>query len=165
MSRLLSLCLALLLTGTALLAQAKAPVSSFVPAKDISKASVVEMINYYRALHGLAPLKEDSRLDEAADDRIRDMEEMEYYGHQGPDGRSPFAWLRPHGYDFAAAGENLAQGFETAPILVQSWMESPGHRANILSDAFENVGIAIIEGAPTGRKSGKTVVAIFAKSR
>lgn len=163
MRRALWLWIAVFVTGTALYAQA--PGSSFIPAKDISKESVVEMINYYRALHGLAPLKDDARLDQAADDRIRDMEEMEYYGHQSPDGRSPFSWLRPHGYDFAVAGENLAQGFETAPLLVQSWMESPGHRANILSVLFENIGIAIIDGAPTGRRTGKTVVAIFAKSR
>lgn len=145
--------------------RAQAPVSSFVPAKEITRTSVVEMINYYRGLNGLTPLTQDARLDEAADDRLRDMEEQEYYGHHAPDGRSPFSWLSPHGYDFATAGENLAIGFDTAPLLVQSWMESPGHRAIILTPAFENVGIGIIDGAPTGRRTGKTVVAIFAKAR
>lgn len=163
MRRTIQWWLAFLLISAPLIAQT--PSSPFVPRKEITRASVLELLNDYRGLHGLAPLNEDPRLDQAANDRFRDMEEQEYYGHEGPDGRSPFSWLRPHGYDFAMAGENLASGFETAPLLVDSWMESTGHRANILSAQFEDAGIAVIDGKPNGRATGKTVVVIFAKSR
>jgi uncharacterized protein YkwD len=93
------------------------------------------------------------------------MEEQAYWDHTSPDGVSPFVWLRSRQYEFQAAGENLAKGFETARVLVQSWMESPGHRANIMSPAFEECGIAIIDGSTTGPANGKSIVVMFGKRR
>ena len=78
---------------------------------------------------------------------------------------SPFMWLTLRGYSFSNAGENLAAGFETAEVLVQSWMESPGHRRNILAPQFHDVGIAVIEGAVARRATGRSVVVLFARER
>ena len=64
-------------------------------ASDITRASVVAAMNEYRAEHRLPPLREDLRLDAAADDRMRDMEDQGYWAHESPDGRSPFTWLAP----------------------------------------------------------------------
>jgi uncharacterized protein YkwD len=93
------------------------------------------------------------------------MEEEAYWDHTAPDGMTPFVWLRVRAYDYEAAGENLASGFETPRLLVSSWMESPGHRANILSERFEECGIAIIDGSTTGPANGKSVVVLFARPR
>jgi uncharacterized protein YkwD len=134
-------------------------------ASDITRASVVAAMNEYRADHHLAPLREDARLDAAASDRMRDMEDQGYWAHESPDGRSPFTWLAPHGYEFHYAGENLASGFETTELLVTGWMESPGHRANILSPNFEDCGIAIIDGMTMRRGTGKSIVVMFGASR
>jgi uncharacterized protein YkwD len=134
-------------------------------ASDITRASVVAAMNEYRAEHHLPPLREDVRLDAAADDRMRDMEDQGYWAHESPDGRSPFTWLAPHGYEFHYAGENLACGFETTELLVAGWMESPGHRDNILSPHFEDCGIAIIEGLPMRRASGRSIVVMFGATR
>jgi len=82
-------------------------------------------MNEYRAEHHLPPLREDVRLDAAAGDRMRDMEDQAYWAHESPDGRSPFTWLEPNGYTFHYAGENLATGFDTTEVLVEGWMESP----------------------------------------
>lgn len=139
--------------------------NSFLIGSEINAETVLSQMNFYRGLHGLTPLRQDSRLNAAAEDRIRDMEEMEYWAHKSPDGRSPFTWLATRSYVFRIAGENLASGFETAEILVTSWMESAGHRRNIISGDFEDVGIAIIDGATNRRSVGKSIVVLFASER
>ncbi|HYM62566.1 MAG TPA: CAP domain-containing protein [Thermoanaerobaculia bacterium] len=132
---------------------------------EITRASVVAAMNAIRADHQLPPLRDDDRLDAAADDRMRDMENNGYWGHVSPDGRSPFVWLPIHGYLYSNAGENLASGFETTEVLLASWMESEGHRENILSIVFRDCGVAIIDGSTLGRASGRSVVVLFARAR
>ena len=134
-------------------------------ASDITSDSVLGEMNVYRAKNGLTPLHFDARLNMAAEDRMRDMEDLAYWAHDAPDGRSPFVWLKARGYDFQFAGENLATGFETTEVLVQGWMESPGHRANILSVDYDDVGIAVIDGSTTRRATGKSVVVMFGRTR
>ena len=127
--------------------------------------NVIQLMNEERAAVGLHPLAADDRLTQAADDRMRHMEEEGFCAHRSPDGVTPFTWLRVRAYDFERAGENLASGFETARLLVASWMESPGHRANILSPDFADCGIAIIDGSTQGPATGKSVVVLFGKKR
>jgi uncharacterized protein YkwD len=134
-----------------------------VSAAEINRKTILEEMNRQRVAAGLNPLAEDERLVKVAEFRIRDMEELGYWAHLSPDGRSPFATLRPYGYDYRSAGENLASGFETAEVLVESWMESKGHRDNILGAHYEHCGIAVIDGSTTGRAVGRSVVAIFAR--
>lgn len=129
---------------------------------EITRERVVEEINRRRAEFGLQPLRADERLHWAAEDRIRDMVQIGYWGHEPPEGGSPFVWLEKRSYVHRVAGENLAAGYETATLLVDSWMESPGHRANILSPEFEDVGVAFIDGGTTGRRTGRSVVVLFA---
>ena len=134
-------------------------------ASEITKASVVAAMNQHRAQFGLPPLREDARLDAAADDRMRDMEEMSYWAHESPDGRSPFMWLALRRYSYRFAGENLATGFETTELLLGGWMESKGHRENILSPDFQDCGVAVIDGGTDKRISGKSVVVMFGAVR
>lgn len=136
-------------------------VAAPVLAEDITPASIVAAMNEQRAQLGLRPLREDPRLDAAAADRMRDMEEIGYWAHESPDGRSPFLWLRPHKYLYRFAGENLAAGFESLELLIGGWMESKGHRENILSPDYEDCGIAIIDGGTVRRAAGKSVVVMF----
>lgn len=134
-------------------------------ASEITSASILAAMNAARAKQGLLPLRADDRLMHAAEDRMRDMEELEYWSHDAPDGRSPFVWLRPNGYEFQHAGENLATGFDTTEVLVEGWMESPGHRANILSADYDDCGIAVIDGSTTRRAMGKSIVVLFGRAR
>ncbi len=134
-------------------------------AADITPDSVLAEMNAYRAKENRAPLRFNDRLMLAAGDRMRDMEELEYWSHDAPDGRSPFFWLTRRAYDFRFAGENLATGFETVELLVEGWMESPGHRANILSPDYDDVGIAVIDGSTTHPATGKSVVVLFGRMR
>ena len=132
-------------------------------AADITRETVIAEMNVHRAAAGLPPLREDDRLIRVADLRMRDMLDLGYWAHVAPDGRSPFELLRPSGYLFQSAGENLASGFETAELLVQSWMESKGHRDNIMSATYQDCGVAVIEGATTGRATGKSVIVMFGR--
>ncbi len=133
------------------------------PSNEITAANVLRLMNDYRASAGLAPLHSDERLDLAAADRMHQMEEESFWSHESPRGESPFQWLDRHAYRYRAAGENLAYGFETARLLVQSWMESRGHRDNILSSDYEDCGIAIIDGSTLGPSSGKSIVVMFGR--
>jgi uncharacterized protein YkwD len=135
------------------------------PSNEITAANVLRLMNDYRAAEGLLPLNEDVLLDQAAGDRMRHMEEESFWSHESPNGLSPFHWLNQHDYRYRSAGENLATGFETARVLVQSWMESSGHRANILSADYEDCGIAIIDGSTLGPATGKSIVVMFGSKR
>ena len=128
---------------------------------EINAANVLRLMNEYRAQEGLLPLNEDVLLDQAAADRMRHMEEESFWSHESPGGLSPFHWLGQRDYRYRTAGENLATGFETARLLVQSWMESSGHRANILSAEYEDCGIAIIDCSTLGPATGKSIVVMF----
>lgn len=127
----------------------------------INVDNVLRLMNAERAARGVAPLRIDARLTLAAEDRMRHMEEDGYWSHESPDGMSPFVWLAPRAYEHRFAAENLAAGFETSEVLVQAWMESPGHRGNIISPNYEDCGIAIIDGATTGPAVGKSIVVLF----
>lgn len=137
--------------------------SAVAAATPITIDAVLEAMNARRVAEGLPPLRGSAVLHDAAGDRVRDMEELGYWAHRSPDGRSPFTWLRARGYDFSYAGENLATGYETTEILVASWMESEGHRENIMSPIFSEVGIALIDGSTVKRSIGKSVVVLFAR--
>ena len=139
------------------------PAAAFAETNEITPETIVARMNAYRADFGLAPLRLDERVTLAARDRMRDMEDTGYWSHESPTGMSPFTWLTVRDYSFSAAAENLASGFETVKFLVDSWMESHGHRENILSNQFEDCGIAIIDGATTGRATGKSIVVLFGK--
>ena len=130
---------------------------------EVTVDSVIASMNDYRRERDLAPLSGEQRLMQAAEDRMRDMEELGYWSHHSPDGRSPFFWLKFRAYRFTNAGENLARGFESTELLVSTWMESPGHRDNILGAEYTHVGVAVIDGATTGRYPGKSVVVLFGR--
>lgn len=128
---------------------------------EITTEAVVALMNEYRAHNQLPPLTPDQRLMSAAEDRMREMEELAYWSHVSPEGRSPFFWVKYRSYRFTVVGENLARGFETSHLLVSSWMDSRGHRENILEARYRHVGVAVIEGGTTGRYPGKSVVVLF----
>jgi uncharacterized protein YkwD len=134
------------------------------PAKTpISAESVLAEMNRIRAANGLPLLREDFRLRHAAEDRMADMIELAYWSHESPDGHSPFVFVPLRGYRHSRLGENLASGFETTELLVRSWMESQGHRENVLEPGFTDVGIAVIDGGTRRRSAGRSVVVIFGR--
>jgi uncharacterized protein YkwD len=125
--------------------------------------SILEAMNRERAAHGLAPLRQCEALTAAAEDRVRDMMERHYFDHVSPDGTSPFACAERHGYDYTAIGENLAVGYRSAASVVDGWMTSPGHRANLLGTRYDEVGLAIADASPVHGLRGPLVVAMYGR--
>ncbi len=111
-------------------------------------------VNSQRSRHGLAPLRLNRRLSAAAAAHATDMDARNYFSHDSLDGGSFVDSLRRAGYLNGArswtVGENLAWGSRgRAPqMITRSWMNSPGHRANILSSSFREIGIGVAYGAP-----------------
>jgi uncharacterized protein YkwD len=104
--------------------------------------AAVRLTNAQRTQHGCAPLRSDSRLRTAARRHSADMEARNYFDHNSPDGRTPWDRIKAAGYSTPGA-ENIAKGYATAQAVVQGWMNSPGHRANILNCSLKAVGIGV----------------------
>ena len=137
-----------------------APLSGFNERRPIERTALVDAMNRQRAEHGLKPLHLDDRLNRAAEDRAENMLEKHYFNHVSPEGMSPFEWVDVEGYAYTEVGENLAVGYKTADSVVSGWMNSPGHRANILGKHYGDVGIAVAPSPMRGYGS-PLVVALY----
>lgn len=115
---------------------------------------VAILTNDARTEENLAPLAESETLRKGAQLKADDMAEKGYFSHTGPDGAQPWKWFQQAGYRYQYAGENLAVNFDESEDVVNAWMHSPTHRANILKRDFTEVGIGIA----TGTYKGKTAV-------
>ena len=107
-------------------------------------ARVVELVNEERAKAGLSALKLDLKASQAA--QVRAEEIGSHFSHTRPDGRSCYTALKEAGVSYRAAGENIAKGQKTPEAVVTAWMNSAGHRANILSENFTAIGVGYVEG-------------------
>ena len=117
---------------------------------NISVDRLLELTNKQRADNGLSPLSLNSQLSNAAAGKAQDMLTKNYWAHFAPDGGTPWGFIHGAGYQYIYAGENLARGFNTADEVVSAWMASPGHRENILSSNYKEIGFAIQSGSLTG---------------
>lgn len=106
-------------------------------------AEVVALTNQERARAGLPPLTIDAKLNEAAQNHSNDMARRGVLTHYGPNGESPGDRISAAGYDFRMWAENAAMGFRSAATVMNGWMNSPGHRANILNPSVTEVGVGI----------------------
>lgn len=102
---------------------------------------VVRLTNNERRKFGLVPLKVDLKLSEVAQEKSRDMAKNDYFDHDSPVYGSPFEMMALYGIDYLAAGENIASGFRTPEAAVKAWMDSPGHRQNILNKQYTHIGV------------------------
>ena len=106
---------------------------------------LVEAHNQARAGEKLPPLKLEALLTKAAEVQSRDMAGRERMGHDGTDGSTPEQRVKRIGYHYQRTGENVAMGYRDVPQVIQAWMDSPGHRKNILGD-FTEIGLAKVVG-------------------
>ncbi len=106
---------------------------------------VVELTNQERAKNGLQPLQVDNELSKVAREKSRDMQVNNYFDHNSPTYGSPFDMMRSYGIDYRSAGENIAMGQRTPQEVVNAWMDSPGHRENILNGSFTHIGVGYVE--------------------
>ncbi|MEU2791694.1 sigma-70 family RNA polymerase sigma factor [Streptomyces sp. NPDC007100] len=107
---------------------------------------VTALVNTERAKQGCGPVSENSQLDTAAARHSQDMDARNYFDHTSPDGRDPGDRIKAAGYQWSTYGENIARGQRTPADVMKSWMNSPGHRANILNCAFKETGVGAHDG-------------------
>jgi len=106
---------------------------------------VLDLINVERAQHGCGPLAINPQLNQAALRQSEAMARQHFFDHKDPDGTTPGQRVRDTGYVFQMMGENIEAGTDTAEEAVRVWMNSPGHRANILTCAYKETGIALVD--------------------
>lgn len=118
--------------------------------RELLEAEVVELTNAERVAAGCPEVHVHDRLTTASRGHSEDMVERDFFDHTNPDGDGPGDRARAAGYDWRAISENIAWGYRTAEAVVAGWMDSPGHRRNILDcDAAEvGVGVADSSGGP-----------------
>lgn len=105
---------------------------------------VVDLTNAERAKQGLAPLRIDTTLSKVARTKSQDMKNKHYFDHTSPTYGSPFDMMKTFGISYKSAGENIAMGQTTPEQVVQAWMDSPGHRANIMNSSFTHIGVGYV---------------------
>lgn len=140
--------------GSPLVIQSREEVLAY--ATSMSRGDLLDAANSSRAANGLAPLSMNSLLNSAAQAKAQHMIDNNYWAHVAPDGTQPWHFFNSVGYQYVAAGENLAYGFGTGYEVNTGWMNSPSHRANILGN-YADVGFGIVNG-PSYQGGENTVV-------
>lgn len=121
-----------------------------IPAPDASvtnyEQEVIRLVNEIRLKNGLKSLSYDWELARVARYKSQDMKDSHYFSHTSPVYGSPFQMIKNFGISYTSAGENIAKGYTTPQAVVNGWMNSSGHRANILNAGFTHIGVGYVSG-------------------
>lgn len=119
-----------------------------IPGKDAEateyEREVIRLVNEHRRKNGLKELSEDWQLSRVARYKSQDMRDKKYFSHTSPTYGSPFQMIKSFGISYKTAGENIAKGYKTPKAVVDGWMNSSGHRANILNSSFTHIGVGYV---------------------
>lgn len=119
-----------------------------VPITDTSVSSyeseVIRLVNEIRKQNGLKELQTDWQLSRVARYKSQDMKNNNYFSHTSPTYGSPFDMMKSFGISYKAAGENIAKGQKTPQAVVNAWMNSAGHRENILKASYTHIGVGYV---------------------
>lgn len=110
------------------------------------ETAVFNLVNQERTKAGLQPLTMSDKLVSLAEMKAQDMAQKNYFSHTSPTYGSPFEMLQKYGVSYRSAGENIAAGQTTAEAVMQDWMNSSGHRANILNSSYTEIGVGYFAG-------------------
>ena len=108
------------------------------------EAEVIRLVNEIRAKNGLNALSANWELSRVARYKSQDMVDNRYFSHTSPTYGSPFQMIRNFGISYRTAGENIAYGYSTPQSVVNAWMNSSGHRANILNSSYTQIGVGYV---------------------
>lgn len=131
-------------------------------ASDISISRLYDLTNQKRIENGCQVLNNNPALAAAACQKAADMFAKNYWAHYGPNGESPWSFIKNSGYLYEFAGENLCKNFDNSEGCINAWMASPSHKANILRCVYQDVGFCVMNGSLEGEDT-TLVVQIFGK--
>lgn len=106
---------------------------------------VTDLVNKERTKRGLSPLTYDWELSRVARYKSQDMKDNNYFSHTSPTYGTPFQMMKSFGITYKTAGENIARGYNTPESVVNGWMNSSGHRANILNSTYTRIGVGYVK--------------------
>ena len=119
-----------------------------IPKNDTTVTSfeqeVIRLVNVERTKRGLSALEADWQLSRVARYKSQDMHDNNYFSHTSPTSGAPFQMMKSFGFSYRSAGENIARGQRTPAAVVNAWMNSSGHRANILNASFTHIGVGYV---------------------
>lgn len=139
--------------GTYQVANTGEVASASVSVGNIDSMVLIELTNKDRIAQGLAPLSYNAKLAASSNLKADDMAKGQYFSHNSPSGVTPWQWFSRAGYTYRYAGENLAVDFSDSASIETAWMNSPGHRANILNPNYTEIGISLATGIHKGRET------------
>lgn len=125
---------------------------------DLSNYSLLEATNKARLAQGQSKLALNEQLTTAANAKAQNMVTSNYWSHDTPTGKQPWSFITSSGYQYQAAGENLARGFASADATINGWMQSATHRANILDSHYKEVGFGVAQSQDFIGKGPTTVI-------
>lgn len=108
------------------------------------EAEVIRLVNEIRKQNGLQPLTANWELSRVARYKSQDMVDKRYFSHTSPTYGTPFQMIKAFGLSYRTAGENIAYGYATPKAVVDGWMNSSGHRANILNASYKQIGVGYV---------------------
>ena len=133
-------------------AEPETPAAPTTPAQDPDSSAslaayeqqVVDLVNKERAAAGLSALKVNTKLAGVAEKKAEDLRDNNYFSHTSPTYGSPFDMMKQFGITYSSAGENIAKGQKTPESVMNGWMNSAGHKANILNSSFTEIGVGYV---------------------
>ena len=126
-------------------AKTTTPSTSTSSTLSAEEQQVVTLVNQERAKAGLKALQVDTTLSKSARAKSQDMHDKNYFDHQSPTYGSPFDQMKKFGISYKTAGENIAEGQTTPAEVMKAWMNSPGHKANILNSSYTHIGVGYVK--------------------
>jgi len=126
---------------------------------DLTQAQIIKLTNAARANNGVKALTTNAALNSGAQLKANDMLSKQYFAHVSPTKVTPWYWFKKAGYNYSAAGENLAIDFTTSEDVIEAWLASASHRKNLLSTQYKDIGVAVASGKMNGVTS--TVIVQF----
>ena len=133
-------------------------------ATNINVEELLEHTNEKRVAEGLQPLTLDPQLSMAAEEKAHYMFENDFWAHTAPDGTTPWEFFKRANYQYLHAGENLAKEFDDSSSVVDAWIASPTHKANLLKREYRDIGFAVVNGTLNGTET-TLVVQLFGVKR
>ncbi len=131
-------------------------------AATVTKEEIIDLVNSEREKAGLNELVENPKLSKAAGLKAQDIIGNNYFAHTSPSGIDPWHWFEEVEYDYKYAGENLGMDFSNALSLHKAWMKSQTHKDNIMSDKYQEIGVAVLSGIMENRET-QVAVQLFGK--
>lgn len=127
-------------------------------ATNMSVSGLLQETNEERVAGALGGLTLNAKLNSAAQAKANDMAARDYWSHNTPEGDQPWVFISNAGYEYQSAGENLAYGFDSSTEAVIGWMNSPGHKANIMNTGYTEVGFGMADAADYQGTGPQTIV-------